>query len=201
MILGSLLTVFHPFYKKFSMDEYIDILTKDGKPTDKTALKSEIHAKGHYHNTVHIWFYNTNGHILLAQRSSKKELHPMLWDVSVAGHVDAGETLKGAAIREIKEEINLKVKKKNLHKIGVFDCFQQYNNGVIDNEFHHTFISDIEAAEGIMKPAENEVEALKFVSVLEFSQILETIGIDNHFIASNKFYYQNVLQAILDKIT
>ncbi|MEO6346836.1 MAG: NUDIX domain-containing protein, partial [Aquaticitalea sp.] len=156
---------------------------------------------GHYHNTVHIWFYDAHGNILLSQRSAKKELHPLLWDVSVAGHVDAGETLKKAAIREINEEINLKVKKKNLHKIGIFECFQTYENGIIDNEFHHTYISDLDFAKGTMKPAEDEVEALKLISAVEFFEILDDIGVDNYFIPSNKPYYEKVFDAILQRIT
>ncbi|MEZ4792167.1 MAG: NUDIX domain-containing protein [Gelidibacter sp.] len=180
------------------MEEFIDILTKKGRKTSKVCTKSEIHSKGHYHNTVHIWCCDTVGNILLAQRSAKKTLHPLLWDVSVAGHVEAGETLKTAAVREIKEEINLKVKKKNLHKIGVFECFQTYENGIIDNEFHHTFITDIDIAEGTMKPAKDEVEALKFISIVTFSDILDTIGMDNHFVPSNKAYYKKMYFEILD---
>ena len=42
-------------------NELIDIVTNKGLPTGKSALKSEIHKKGHYHNTVHIWFYTSNG--------------------------------------------------------------------------------------------------------------------------------------------
>ena len=89
------------------MDEYIDIVSKEGIPTGKSALKSEIHSKGHYHNTAHIWLYTTQGEILLAQRSAKKKICPLLWDVSVAGHVDAGERIEEAALRELKEEIGL----------------------------------------------------------------------------------------------
>lgn len=182
-------------------DELIDILTKAGEPTGKTAPKSEIHSKGYYHNTVHIWFYDGDGNILLAQRSASKSIHPLLWDVSVAGHVDAGESLKTAAKREIREELNLKVKKKHLQKIGVFECFQTYDNGIIDNEFHHTYIVESYRAKGILIPAENEVEDTKYVSSYEFFEILEDIGKDNHFVASNKDYYETVFNAILNRIT
>ena len=95
-------------------DELIDIVTKSGDPTGQSALKSKIHSKGFYHNTVHIWFYTRDGEILLQQRAATKAIYPLLWDVSVAGHIDAGETIKDGAIREIKEEIGLTISKKKI---------------------------------------------------------------------------------------
>lgn len=183
------------------MDELIDIVTAEGVPTGKTALKSEIHTKGYYHNTVHIWFYTDAGAILLAQRAATKSICPLLWDVSVAGHVDAGESMEDAAKREVWEEIHLKIKKKHLNKIGVFECFQTYPNGIIDNEFHHAFIYNLNKAEGIMQAAPDEVADLKLVSANEFFEILETIGANNHLVASNKAYYDFVFQSIIERVT
>ncbi|GGG50445.1 NUDIX hydrolase [Bizionia arctica] len=178
------------------MDELIDIVTKDGRPTDKTVLKSEIHSQGFYHNTAHIWFYTKDGQILLAQRAATKTICPLLWDVSVAGHVDAGETIEEAAIRETQEEIGLTISKSDLQKIGVFPCFQSYENGIVDNEFHHTFIVELKVPLVQLKPQLEEVEALKLVSFSEFKNLLE-FNQKNHFVASNKSYYKIVLNHIL----
>lgn len=184
------------------MDELIDIVDENGKPTGKTELKSNIHKKGYYHNTVHIWFYTIDGEILLAQRSAKKTICPLLWDVSVAGHIDAGETIKQAAKREIKEEIGIKVSKKKLKKIGVYKCFQTYDNGIIDNEFHHTFICDLSDHFYDIELQEEEVEEVKLVSTKDFDNLLDDIEKDNnHFIASNKSYYEDVFMKILSMIT
>ncbi len=179
------------------MDEYIDIVDAKGKATGKSALKSIIHQKGFYHNTVHIWFYTSDGYILLAQRSSKKNICPLLWDVSVAGHIDAGESTIEAAIRETKEEINLCITKTDLHKIGIFDCFNSYSNGIIDNEFHHTYSCELTVSISKLKPQQDEVEALKLISISDFKELIDTIEKDNnHFIASNKAYYKTVLNHI-----
>lgn len=182
------------------MDEYIDIVTKEGKATGTSALKSIIHSKGHYHNTVHIWFYTKNKEILLQQRAATKTIHPLLWDVSVAGHIDAGETLRSGAVREIKEEIGLAISENDLLKIGVFECFQSYDNGIIDNEFHHTFICELASDINSLTPQESEVEALKFVTIKEFIELLEQSNTNQHFIASNKSYYLKVLEAIKKNI-
>jgi len=182
------------------LEEFIDILTSDGKPTGKSAPKYEIHSKGHYHNTAHVWLYTKTGHILLAQRAASKIICPLLWDVSVAGHIDAGEALTTAAVREVKEEIGLNIREGDLEKIGVFKCFQSYENGVIDNEFHQTFISEFKADITDLSLQKDEVESVKLVSLEEFRNLLEHIGKDNHFVASNKNYYEFVLDAITKKM-
>ncbi|MFT7049803.1 MAG: isopentenyl-diphosphate delta-isomerase, partial [Psychroserpens sp.] len=46
-----------------------------------------------------------------------------------------------------------------------------------------------------------EVEDLKYVSMFEFHEILDNIGINNHFVQSNKAYYEDVIEAILKEIT
>ena len=64
------------FLKDTMEDEYIDIVTKEGKPTGEKALKSVIHSKGLYHNTAHVWLYTKQGEILLAQRAASKSICP-----------------------------------------------------------------------------------------------------------------------------
>ncbi|MEP3384912.1 MAG: NUDIX domain-containing protein, partial [Flavobacteriaceae bacterium] len=100
------------------MDELIDILDENGNHVGKTCLKSEAHLKGLFHPTVHIWFYTKDGGILFQKRGKDKKTFPLLWDVSVAGHIGAGEPIIEAAIREVEEEIGLKVLASDLDKIG-----------------------------------------------------------------------------------
>ena len=183
------------------MNEPIDILSKTGKPTGLSVPKTEIHAKGHFHNTAHLWIYNDEGEVLLQQRSAKKLICPLLWDVSVAGHVDSGETIKQAAIRETREEIGLLLSETDLKKIGVFNSFQTYPNGIIDNEFHHTFIAQTTAKLENFSIQEEEVEALKFIKTSEFETLLENLGKDHHFVPSNKAYYECILKAILEELS
>lgn len=183
------------------MDEYIDIVDNTGKPTGKSILKSIIHQKGYYHHTAHIWIYTKKGEILLSQRSAKKTICPLMWDVSVAGHIDAGETAEEAAIRETKEEIDLKISQSDLLKVGVFECFQSYENGIIDNEFHNTFLVELKVDISELKPQESEVEALKLVSLDDFQILIDTIENNSgHFVPSNKTYYEFVLQQIKNKL-
>ena len=182
------------------MEEYLDIVTKDGKPTGKSAPKSEIHDKGYYHNTVHVWLYTKSKEILLAQRSASKVICPLLWDVSAAGHIDVGESMLNAATREVQEELGLTLQAKDLEKIGVFGCFQSYDSGIVDNEFHNTFISELKVDISKLRLQKEEVEAVKLVTLKEFKMYAEQAGTDNHFVASNKKYYEFVFKTIKEKL-
>lgn len=179
------------------MDEYIDIADETGRLTGRSDLKSVIHQNGHCHHTAHIWLYTEQGEILLSQRSAKKTICPLMWDVSVAGHVDAGETIEAAAIRETQEEIGLTIQQGQLSKIGIFECFQSYLNGIQDNEFHNTFICELSSPIEQLRVQPEEVDALKLVDFEEFQKLIDMIGNNgNHFVPSNKAYYQFVLDTI-----
>ncbi len=183
------------------MDEYIDIVDNKGKPTGKTALKSEAHKNGWYHNTIHLWLYTKQGEVLLQQRSRKKAIHPLLWDVSAAGHIDAGETFLEAAIRETKEEIGLELQPKDLIKIGVEFHETNYANGAIkDNEFHQVYIAELKTELKNLTPQKDEVEALKLVSFKTFEDLLAQSETNNHFIPTNKSYYYFVIKTIKEKL-
>jgi 16S rRNA (adenine1518-N6/adenine1519-N6)-dimethyltransferase len=72
-----------------------------------SGTKEEAWNTGAYHRIVKIFLFNPNGETLIQKRSMDCVSNPGRWDHSAAGHVDEGETYKQAALRELKEEINL----------------------------------------------------------------------------------------------
>jgi isopentenyl-diphosphate Delta-isomerase len=86
--------------------ELLDIVDLSGEPTGEQRDKAAIHAQGLWHRDVHVWI--TNGTDLLQQqRAWDKSIMPGQWDVSIGGHVGAGETYLQAAIRETTEEVGV----------------------------------------------------------------------------------------------
>lgn len=71
------------------------------------APRGEVHAKGLWHRAVHIFVFNKREELWLQQRSHLKDVHPLTWDSSAAGHLDAGEDYATAAVRELKEEVGI----------------------------------------------------------------------------------------------
>lgn len=71
------------------------------------APRSEVHARKLRHRAVHIVIVDEHDRVLLQRRSMRKDSHPGWWDISVGGHVDAGEEYPVAAARELVEEMGL----------------------------------------------------------------------------------------------
>ena len=181
------------------MDELVNILDSEGNFTGKTAMKSEAHRKGLFHPTVHVWFYTQNGKLLIQQRGKHKDTHPLLWDVSVAGHIGAGEDIETSAIREVREEIGLEITKSALQKIGVFKSIQEHHEGLIDCEFHHTFLCELKVPLENLTKQESEVEHLKLISLIQFSE--ETWGMANlkKYVPHGVAYYKHIIKAIKER--
>lgn len=71
--------------------------------------RGEVHAQRLLHRAVHIFVINPRGRVYLQLRSHLKDVSPLKWDSSAAGHLDAGEGYESAAVRELEEEIGIRV--------------------------------------------------------------------------------------------
>ena len=137
--------------------ELLDILTSDGLPTGRTKAKPEVHRDGDWHRAAHVWLITPDRRVLLQRRSARKENWPDLWDVSVAGHISAGESAIDAAIREAHEELGLALAPSDLTHLGTLRWHAVLNDGAyIENEFHELFVAtvDIELETLVLDPAE-----------------------------------------------
>ena len=118
--------------------ELLDIVNEYGEPTGQVLDKRTVHAQGLRHRDVHVWV--TNGHYALQQqRNSDKSIMPDTWDISVGGHVSAGESYLDAAVRETREELGLVLAPERLKHIGMvatqltFPGWEHPHNIVGDN--------------------------------------------------------------------
>ena len=72
------------------------------------ATRGECHSgPGLLHPVVHLHLFNSKGELYLQRRPLWKDIQPGKWDTAVGGHVDYGETIEEALLREVREEIGI----------------------------------------------------------------------------------------------
>ena len=118
----------------------------------RTEERETVHVNNLLHRAVHILIFNSRGDLLLQRRSIWKDRNPGRWDSSAAGHVDSGEDYRGAAERELREELGVEI--ASMERMGkLTPCAQ---NGW---EFIEVFRG---IHEGPFKAAPMEVETTAF---------------------------------------
>lgn len=178
------------------MDELLDILDEFGNPTGTTALKSEAHRLGLYHATVHIWIYNAEGQVLLQQRGFDKKTYPGYWDVSVAGHIGAGESVLEGAVREVAEEIGLTVQPNRLFKIATRKGQRKHPNGIIDNEFYNIFLLQLTKDFNTLTKQDEEIAAIQMFDL----DILSAPNSAIPLVPNPNEHYLFIRQSILNQL-
>ena len=119
--------------------------------------------------SVNVWFYRqtSSGDLeVLFQRRSEKITNGGKWDVSAAGHMNYGESIPEAAIRESKEEIGAEITADDLKYI--FSLV-----GVKKNLLNHYLICDWTEREDDFHFDDEEVSEVKWVPLSEFDQFVD----------------------------
>ena len=176
-------------------DELIDIISSDLSFV-KTALKSKAHKHGWLHASVHVWFYTSNGELLFQKRSPNKIAFPNLWDVSVAGHIGAGEKPDIAAVREIEEEIGLQLNTNDLKYIGQHEECHHHKVEFIDNEIHYIYTSKLSKELKNLTIQKEELTALKLIPISKFEKALQKDNFKKTFVSHQLDYYKFILSNI-----
>ena len=175
-------------------DELIDILTVSGSFKGEVKLKSEAHEKGLWHASAQIWLYTPNGEILIQKRAINKDTYPDLWDISVAGHLSAGDSPISAALREIKEEVGLVISAEALHFLKTIKNSKSPTKSIIDNEFNHLFICCTPIIIEHLKLQVEEVADVKLIEIADFKKLLENNY--HEFVPHGTEYYTYIIRSI-----
>lgn len=129
--------------------------------------KSFCHSEnpGVYHKPVWIWIVNDKGQILVQKRAATKKKSPNKYDMPSAGHVDAGETLSQACVRETEEELGLKCKESDFIFLKEWLIQESW-------EFAEIYLLKTKARITDMKLQKEEVAEVKYLDYDEFVDLL-----------------------------
>ena len=115
------------------------------------APRSQVHANNLLHQAVHVLIFNSAGEIFLQMRSRWKDRHPLAWDSSAAGHVNAGEEYDESAARELREELGIDTPLVRVTKLPASE------------RTGHEFICLYRGSfDGELRPNPSEIEAGRF---------------------------------------
>lgn len=149
--------------------EYFDIYNENGTPMGERIERSVAHEKGILHAAVHIYIYRVKGgryEILLQKRADDKDSFPSCWDTSCAGHVSSGDDFETTALKELSEELGIKIDPdclthafdQKVEKINVF-----YGRTFIDREYNKVYLLNYDAPETSFSFQKEEISALKWM--------------------------------------
>ena len=147
--------------------ELLRVVDQKGNNTNEILEREELHNRGKLHNEVTIYITNNN-QVLLQRRSKNRRFSPNKLGV-IAGHSLYNEKPKETAIREIKEEVGLKIKEEELHElVPRYLVEEPYNNHymysyyVVSNKKEETF--------------KIQKEELQYVKWYDIDKIIEMIN-------------------------
>lgn len=98
--------------------------------------KMEAHEKALLHRAFSIFIFNSEGEMLLQQRSDIKYHSAGLWTNACCSHPSPGEDTATAATRRLKEELGFTTP---LKAAFTFTYRTNFENGLTENEFDHVF--------------------------------------------------------------
>lgn len=184
------------------MQEKADVLNEAGQLTGLQETKQEIFQSGHWRLVVHLWIVDPKTRqLLVQQRASKKGIFDDLWDVSVGGGVQAGESSATAIIRETGEELGLKINKVEIKLLGRFkvpkfipERQQQMN------EYSDTFLVFRKLDLSTLRLQPDEVADVRLIGLQDFKNEINNQLVYEHWVPHSAEYYNQAIDLILKNL-
>ena len=146
--------------------ELFDLYNAQNEALHSRATREETHRKGYWHRTVHLWLHDPEQGLLWQKRSSNKDTNPDFWDLSIAGHVSAGESLEEALAKEAYEEVGLTLDLNRIQSLGVLSQkFQDPKTGVLDAEHQYIYLLEGSWDLNNFTPQQEEVSELRYFAI------------------------------------
>lgn len=150
------------------MTEFIDIYDANLTPIGKME-RIEAHREGQWHETFHCWVVTRetgSGGVLFQQRSATMKNFPGMLDVSAAGHLEAGESLR-EGIREIREELGIPIDEARLRDLGYRVEVADQSNGQKNREYQGVFMYETDVPLKDFRAEPSELSGLVIVPLAD----------------------------------
>lgn len=142
--------------------ELVDIYNNKHERLDYTKERHEL-SDGEFRLSCFCWIINDKDEILIQQRLATAKKCPNMWE-TVSGGAVAGDDAINGIIRELDEELGIKVKKEDLRFIGSYARI---------NDYVEVFMLKSNIDTKKLKLCKDEVQSAKWVKISEFEKIIE----------------------------
>ncbi len=172
--------------------ELLDVVDENNNLIGIKENRDIIHEKGLLHREIAIFIQNEKGEFLIQKRSANKKQAPNKWCLTT-GHVELGEEYDKAAIRELKEELEIEIKEEELTPLGIFK--QSIKSGkVINNSFMKYYFYKTNKK---LEDYTIQLEELSEIKYISFNEIVRVINEkDENYIFANKEIMQDILKLL-----
>jgi isopentenyldiphosphate isomerase len=144
--------------------EQMDVYDEFRRPTGRMIPRGSPIAAGEYLSVVHVCIFNQAGRMLIQQRQGCKKAFPNLWDLTVGGAVQAGETSRDAAAREAREELSLDLDLADARPFLTIN----YTDG-----FDDMYVLNREVDLDALHLQESEVQDIRWASLPDVNSLIE----------------------------
>ncbi len=174
---------------KYDSEERFPLVDETGK-TIGSATRAECHdGSKKLHPVVHLHVVTPKGDILLQKRSMTKDIQPGKWDTAVGGHVDFGEEIGDALLRESREELGIDASKAIKLVSYVFESD-------VEREYVSTYCLVVDPETLTVNAAEDEVDDTRFWSIEEIESNLGKGVLTPNF----EMEYRRILPALQERL-
>ena len=121
--------------------------------------KAECHdAGGILHRAFSVFLFNTDGELLLQQRSASKRLWPGYWSNTCCSHPRRGESMAVATTRRLQDELNIEASLEFVYK---FTYQALYADKGAEHELCHVYLGHVGDD---VRPNDHEIAAIRYLA-------------------------------------
>lgn len=148
-------------------EEILDIFD-DNMEHIGTKPRSQVHIDGDWHKGFHCWIVSRvagEESVVVQLRGPDKKMFPNALDITAAGHLLAGETVRDG-LRELEEELGISVPFESLVRLG-WRCETVRIGDLTNREFDDVYLLRYDAPLQTYRLQEDEVAGLVRIRIAD----------------------------------
>ena len=170
---------------------WVDVLEKNGDLTGLTLPIQWVADRSFWHYGVHVVILTKKGNAVLQVRSKDTTCSPSRIDITLGGVVGAGETPERAAVREVYEELGLRVRSDQLYLLATNTHVGWHRSRHrLSRVINYAYMVVIDEGHTIFRPEFSEVKGIALCTNRQIRQLLTGAYVPHigRLTVSHKYY-------------